>query len=154
MILQGDTLPECNGETRTLNTALPVGATNGQWDVTTGGIFSYAIPVFVPPGTAGMAPQLSIVYTSSLYNGLLGMGWDISGLSAIVRVPQDFYHDGKTEGITLTNSDRFSIDGNRLLAVGQNGGNGTQYFTENESFLSIYSYGVAGNGPQCFKVIT
>ena len=154
MILQSDTLPECNGETRALNTSLPVGSTNGQWNVTNGGTFSYAIPIFVPPGTAGMAPQISIAYSSSLYHGLLGMGWDISGLSAIVRVQQDIYHDGKTEGITLTNNDRFSLDGNRLLAVGQNGGNGTQYFTEDENFLNIYSYGVAGNGPQWFRVIT
>jgi len=34
-------------------------------------------PIVVPPGRSGLAPQLSLSYTSSGGNGWLGVGWDI-----------------------------------------------------------------------------
>jgi len=34
-------------------------------------------PIVVPPGRSGLAPQLSLSYTSSAGNGWLGVGWDI-----------------------------------------------------------------------------
>ena len=43
---------------------------------------NYDIPLKASPGTAGMTPQLSIHYDSSGGNGLMGMGFNLQGLTA------------------------------------------------------------------------
>jgi hypothetical protein len=55
-------------------------------------------PFNISPGTAGVEPKISIVYNSQAGNGLLGLGWDLGGLSAIVRVPLDYFNDGISGG--------------------------------------------------------
>jgi len=35
-------------------------------------------PIIVPPGRGGLSPQLSLNYSSSVGNGWLGVGWDLS----------------------------------------------------------------------------
>lgn len=136
-----------------LNTTLKVGTTGGEASVSNSGQAMYTIPLFTSPGTNSLEPQLAIQYVSQQEPGVLGYGWDISGLSTIIRVNQNQYYDGVTEGITFTNSDGFSFDGQRLIVTsGTNGSNGAVYATEQESFLMITSNGVAGSGPQWFKV--
>ena len=54
-----------------------------------------SVPIEVPPGVGGIAPQVSLVYNSSRQPGLLGSGWSLE-LGAIERstrrgVPQ--YND-------------------------------------------------------------
>src|ERR1700757_1367382 len=44
------------------NFSLPVGATGGTWMVGADGCSSYNIPVYLPPGTNGVMPFLSIQY--------------------------------------------------------------------------------------------
>ena len=58
------------------------GATPGSFNVSESGAANYSIPIAMPPSTAGMAPQLSLNYSSQGGNGLLGMGWSLGGLSA------------------------------------------------------------------------
>lgn len=50
-------------------------------DVTPAGAFTYSIPLEVPEGRNGMQPSLSLTYTGGRGNGLLGVGWSLSGLS-------------------------------------------------------------------------
>src|SRR6185312_10179293 len=45
------------------------------------------IPIWVPPGRAGIQPELSLEYTSGGTNGLVGVGWGLAGLSRITRCP-------------------------------------------------------------------
>lgn len=133
---------------------LPIGKIAGQASVGADGSANYSIPIYTPPGTNGMEPQIALVYNSNSGNGVLGRGWNISGLSAITRMGKTFYHDGYKEGIKLTNEDRFVLNGQPLYVAnwGPNGGHGTTYATEVESYSKITSYGSVGNGPQYFKV--
>lgn len=135
--------------------SIVVGSTAGSASVSPSGAATYQIPIFTLPGTGGMQPSISLVYSSQSGNGILGMGWNLSGLSAITRVPQTGYQDGAIKGISITNNDRFALDGNRLYATsGSNGVNNTSYVTEVADFSMIYSYGVTSQGPTWFKVIT
>ncbi len=56
-------------------TTTPVGTTPGSFNVANGAA-SYSIPITVPPGVNGLAPSLSLTYSSQGGNGLLGMGGD------------------------------------------------------------------------------
>jgi len=129
--------------------------TPGSFAVSESGAATYTIPIQVPPGTSGMEPKLALTYNSQAGNGLLGMGWSLSGLSAITRCPRTMAQDGVRGSINYDLNDRYCLDGQRLIAIsGANGGNGAEYRTERESFAKIVSYGSAGNGPASFKVWT
>ncbi len=130
--------------------------TPGSFSVTPSGAATYAIPIAVPPGTAGMEPKLALGYSSQGGNGLLGVGWSLSGLSAITRCPRTIAQDGVNGGVNYDANDRFCLDGQRLVAItGSNySAAGTEYRTERESYTKIISYGSAGNGPEYFMAWT
>lgn len=144
--------------TRPLN-GLPAvsGAVSGYTPVNASvsetGAANITLPIAVPPGTGGMQPQLAISYSSQGSNGLLGVGFNIAGLSAITRAPATQYHDGFKGSIAFGPNDRFALDGQRLiLAAGTWGGDGAEYRTEQESFSRITSHGNTIAGPQSWTV--
>ena len=127
----------------------------GKMAVGQTGAASYSIPIALPPGTAGMAPSLSLDYSSQGGNGLLGVGWSLSGLPSIGRCPRTIAQDGAVGGINYDANDRFCMDGQRLVAIsGTYGADGTQYRTEVESYSKIISHGNAGTAPAWFEVHT
>ena len=127
----------------------------GQASVSESGAATYSIPIQVPPGTGGIEPKLALSYNSQTGNGLLGMGWSLSGLSAITRCGRTIAQDGVKGGVNFDANDRLCLDGQRLVAIaGTYGADATEYRTERESFSKIISYGGAGNGPAWFKVWT
>ncbi|MES9957649.1 MAG: RHS repeat-associated core domain-containing protein [Sedimenticola sp.] len=133
----------------------------GELSVTQTGAAHYTIPLVVPPGTAGMQPNLSLSYNSKA-NGLIGtgrslmgVGWSLKGLSAITRCGRTLVQDGASGGIEFTDNDRFCLDGQRLVAVnGAYGHSGTEYRTEIDRFARIVSHGRLGKGPAWFSVQT
>jgi RHS repeat-associated protein len=130
-----------------------VGKTSGSADVSQTGEASYSIPIFAPPGTHGMTPQLAIVYGHRNGDTLLGAGWGIAGLSAISRCPKIWAADGEARDVRNDLSDRFCLNGNKLrLVSGTYGSAGATYQTEIETFSRITSLGAAGNGPASFTV--
>jgi hypothetical protein len=129
------------------------GFTPGSFRVTESGAAEYRIPIRVPPGIAGLEPRLALSYNSHAGNGALGVGWSLEGLSTIQRCPRSKSQDGSRGGIDYHWSDRFCLDGQRLVLVsGTYGGHGAEYRTERESQTKVISYGTAGNGPEWFKV--
>lgn len=134
-----------------------VGAIGGTVDVSALGGAVYSIPIQVPEGMGGIQPNLSIVYNSQSGNGLLGWGWNLGGLSAITRVGQTNYHDGKVTGVLLDYHDRFALDGQRLMVLdgATYGSNNVEYRTEVDGMSKIVSYNDNSfNGPTFFKVFT
>nr|NQU92502.1 hypothetical protein [Bacteroidota bacterium] len=140
--------------TRELNTDYAVGSINGSFNVTPTGAASYNIPIAVPPGTAGVQPNLSVGYSSQGGNGLMGMGWNLAGLSMITRTGTTIYHDGFIDGVDFDGNDRYVWDGQRLFNLGCTTGTDTLYGTESESFARIVSTGTSGNGPLYWTVWT
>lgn len=137
-----------------------VGITEGQLSVSLTGGANYSIPISVPPGINGVVPQISISYNSQAGNGLAGYGWNISGISAITRIPSTKFHDNIIDAVDFNSLDKFAFDGQRLVVKngtsGIYGANGTVYETENYSNVQITSYGVhpsgANYGPAYFVV--
>ena len=133
-----------------------VGITEGQLSVSLSGGASYAIPIAVPPGINGVVPQVSLVYNSQGGNGMAGYGWNISGVSAITRIPRTKFHDGVVGGVNLDANDRFALDGQRLIlkSVGiPYGTAGAIYETESISNIKITSQGTSSSDPNpSFKV--
>src|SRR5690606_29041230 len=154
------TVPDGTGGTRDITPLDPpvanqVGATPGTFAVNENGDATYTVPIEVPPGRAGMMPELAIAYSSSGGNGLLGKGWSIQGLSAISRCPRTFARDGAPKAVQNDATDAYCLDGQRLIPLG---GNDTdpvrEYRTDVDSFSKIVSYGGNQLGPISFKVWT
>ena len=113
-------------------------STPGAFAVSPSGAATYTIPIQVPPGTAGMQPSLALTYNSQAGNGLAGMGWSLSGFSAIHRCPATYVQDGFAGGINYDANDRFCLDGERLILVtGTYGAVSSEYRTEHESFSKV-----------------
>ncbi|MBF4472943.1 RHS repeat domain-containing protein [Flavobacterium sp. HJJ] len=124
-----------------------VGITEGQLSVSLTGSATYSIPIAVPPGINGVVPQVGLVYNSQGGNGLAGYGWNISGISAITRIPSTKFHDGTIDAVDFDALDRFAFNGQRLMIKsGTYGADGTIYETENFSNVKITSYGIHSSG--------
>jgi hypothetical protein len=61
------------------------GGLTGQFAVDPSGSASVSIPITVPPGTAGMQPNLSLVINSRGGPGVVGLGGSIAGIPSITR---------------------------------------------------------------------
>lgn len=141
---------------RDIDVILPVGVTDGAPGASPTGGATYTMPIYVPPGTNGMEPSVSVNYNSQSGDGVLGWGWSLSAASAIVRTGMDFYHDGKAKDITYGATDRFAVDGQRLVLTSNTdyGSDGSTYDTENAAFSVFTAIGTTdGHGPLSFTVV-
>lgn len=137
--------------------AIVAGRTPATFAVSNSGAATYTIPIWTPPGVGDVQLQLALAYNSRTPNGVMGMGWSLSGLSAITRCNKTWAQDGAPQGVLLTLNDRFCLDGQQLKLVsapGTYGQPGSVYATEIENFSKIEASGTSGNGPASFKVTT
>jgi len=134
--------------------AAAVGRTAGYPSVLATGEAAYSVPLALPPGTNGLTPQLSLDYRHRASGGWMGAGWSLGGVSAIARCPRTVAQDGTGGPIRLAATDRFCLDGQRLVVVNGRpyGSAGAEYRTEIETHARVRSYGTAGTGPQHFIV--
>gem|GEM_PF-4114054 len=127
-----------------------VGSTPGSFAVGPSGAASYSIPINVPPGINGIQPSLALSYNSQGGNGLMGVGWGLSGLSAISRCPATQATDGVRGSVNYDFGDKFCLDGQRLILTSAD----STYRTEIDTFAQITANSAAGNGPWSFTVKT
>ena len=126
-------------------------STSGGPKVSPSGAFSYQVPIGLPPGSAGVAPELALVFDSrSGGNGFLGRGWDLSGLSQITRCGKAYSVDGVKTGVAYTSADNYCLNGQRLLLKsGTHNQDGAEYVTEQATHSRIIlRTGVATGGAQ------
>lgn len=149
----------------------------GQVSVSDGGTPSYSLPISVPPGVAGMAPNIGLLYSGGGVNGPVGYGWTLQGISMITRCPGNKQIDGRVVPVRFSGNDKLCLDGQRLIQTNADGvvlspnsmpfqsgdslgGSGLvrEYRTEKDIYARIRAYGMAGgnpaNGPAYFKVWT
>jgi len=147
-------------------------ACQAQVSVSADGQPGFSYPIAVPPGIAGMQPNLSLVYSGG-GNGPLGVGWVLAGTSVISRCPATKDVDGVVRGVSYASSDKICLDGQRLIqtnaqgivsptqaddSLGLAGTAWREFRTEKDSFARIRAYGsaagLAANGPAYFKMWT
>lgn len=114
--------------------------TPGSFSVSPNGAAAYTIPIEVPPGTAGIQPDLNLNYNSQIRSGMVGVGWSLGGLSVIYRCGATTVTDGASapRGINYDLNDKFCLDGQRLVVVsGTYGAAGSEYRTEGGPVLNF-----------------
>jgi RHS repeat-associated protein len=132
-----------------------VGAIPGEFSVDPNGGAFYKIPIVVPPGVAKIQPSLGLAYSSRSGNGPLGVGWQLTGLSMIIRCPTTVAQDGfgNQDGADYDVNDAYCLDGQRLIAItGSNGSQNAKYRTEIETYQDIASTGTTPGNPDSFTV--
>lgn len=144
--------------------------------VGSGGQASYGMAIAVPPGIAGMSPNLSLAYTDGGINGPVGVGWSVQGISSITRCAASRVVDGSSAAVAFKGQDKLCLDGQRLIQTDSSGvplaqqtddasgvaGDASAYRefrTEKDTYARIRAYGFAtagagGDGPAYFKVWT
>ena len=133
-----------------------IGTTAGKFRVDESGAASYSVPIIAVDGTAGVAPSISINYSSNGGNGIAGMGWSIGGLSAITRCRQTYDQDRNPQPIGWSGNDRFCLDGQRLVLHPTTqttyGAADSTYRTEVDSGAIVTIRGNVSGEPDYFEV--
>jgi RHS repeat-associated protein len=130
-----------------------VGRTKGAFGISPSGEAHYSIPLWTPPGIAGLGASLALTYSSGAGDGWYGIGWSLAGLSTIDRCEKNYGADGIGANVILTSADRFCLDGKKLRSFAGTtyGADGAQYQTEVADFSLVISHGSAGGGPGWFE---
>ncbi|QTD49292.1 RHS repeat-associated core domain-containing protein [Sulfidibacter corallicola] len=141
-----------------LSQPFPAGGLIGEFSTDGFGSANYQIGIDVPPGIGGMQPALALTYNSNTPDGLLGIGWTLSGVPSIGRGPQTKMNDGRYKPVRYRSDDkdRLYYNGQRLIAVTDRNGreldspsaraaaygrDGTVYHTEIQSFMRVTQSG-------------
>ncbi|WP_045858323.1 SpvB/TcaC N-terminal domain-containing protein [Teredinibacter purpureus] len=72
----------------------------GSFRVDESGAATYSIPIVAPAGSAGVAPGISLNYSSMAGNGIAGKGWSLGGFGSISRCRQTLFQDGASKPIS------------------------------------------------------
>lgn len=125
----------------------------GGLDVTHDGAATYIVPLRLLDGRNGLEPQLALTYHSRAGNGVAGVGWSLSGLSAISRCPRAPRHGGG-RAVMFDAEDRICLDGRYLLHVGGGspGLNGAVYRPQREGYERVVLHGELHKRDAWFEV--
>lgn len=137
----------------------PGGTLPGGVSVSDMGGAGYSLPILVPPGLMGVAPEISLNYDSNNPVGFAGLGWSLGGIYHIDRCGPTDGIDGRSDSVRFTTADRLCLNGQRLqLSKGNYNldsdywADGAEYGTEVESFARVTA--IVSEGKRAFKVET
>jgi RHS repeat-associated protein len=124
------------GSSKTADTSAGVDGTSGA--------ATLSIPIAVAPGPAGLAPSLSLNYSSDGGDGPFGLGWNLQlgeiRCTARFGVPEDY-----------ANCAEFEIDGQLIVGPDTRPGMEGRYHTQVESFQKIM---LQGTGASAYWEVT
>lgn len=130
-----------------------VGILGGQFRVDENGSATYFLPLKLPSAPGNVKPEVSINYSSGAGNGIMGVGWNIGGLSRVYRCRQTQESFQENVPISLTTNDRFCLDGQPLVLVsGSYGAVNSQYVTEIYLGIRVTARGGSSGNPSYFEV--
>lgn len=127
--------------TSRLNEGCALGTTLGSFTVDDNGSARYAYPIRVPPGIGeGNEPEISLVYSHSGANGILGL---LAGQSSIQRSVQNLAVYGTNAPATYDRkSTKFAMDGQDLVNIrGDYGAVSTVYQPQIDQNFSVHDNG-------------
>lgn len=110
------------------------------------GAARYSIPIWTPPGRAGMQPDLSLSYSSSTVDGVLGdvqapwvgVGWNMDSVEIVRKITTD------EDGYGYENNFALTINGTKYdLLVDTDDLDQSHYYTKQSSFLQIERHNFA-----------
>ncbi|QHH96412.1 polymorphic toxin-type HINT domain-containing protein [Acinetobacter dispersus] len=134
-----------------------VGSLEGGTNVDSLGVLSHSIPIAIPPSINGFIPQLALSYSGESPDGILGVGWNVTGLSSIVRcnelngniihtpmgsaaneIVADYQASGSSTSSLFKNS-CFALDGKKLIRISADNipVSSTEFRLENDDFTKI-----------------
>ncbi|MEO7589662.1 MAG: hypothetical protein ABI134_00500, partial [Byssovorax sp.] len=73
-------------------------------------------------------------------DGMLGMGFSVSGLSAITRCSRTMAQDNQIRSVRYDQHDALCLDGARLVPVGSSGEGVVEYRTVPDTFVKVLSF--------------
>ncbi|GAB5561308.1 MAG: hypothetical protein SynsKO_29550 [Synoicihabitans sp.] len=128
-------------------TAAPlVGTLETDFSVDNRGTGEYTVWLSIPESRSSLAPSPAVTYYSN--NGKSALGWRFAFSTgfhhAIRRGRSILARDDETRGIEFSASDKFYLDGKRLLCISSpdtHGKPGSRYRTEVDSFSRITANG-------------
>jgi RHS repeat-associated protein len=113
------------------------GTLSGALSVSADGAAEYVIPFQLPPGRAGLQPRLALQYNSRKGNGSFGVGWSLTGLSAITRCNKKVTYGEVADAIRFDGTDPFCWNGVRLRGIRPGNNAAMEFRTEEESYARI-----------------
>jgi RHS repeat-associated protein len=129
-----------------------IGGTEGTFSVDGNGTATYDMPIEVPPGTNGVEPKLAFTYSGQRDNGIMGMGWAVSGIDSVSRCNATPVPNGFIAPVAFNSNDRFCIGSSALIATkGTYGADNTEYRTVRDTWTRFVSHGTCGAGPCSFS---
>ena len=124
------------------------GTIPGAFSVTPTGEATYSLPLATPPGRAGIEPHLSVTYNSASGDGPMGVGFALTGLSAVTRCPSNIAQDARIREVRLDDEDNYCLDGKRLVPIAVGPGATVEYRTFPDSFARVVGHFAKASPPR------
>jgi len=116
-----------------LDSGTVVGSLPAEFSVKPSGSAAYDVPITVAPGSGGLVPNISIGYDSLSENGIMGVGWNIKGLSIISVCQRNREQDGVAVPSKFGEG-TFCLNGKKLFPYGVET---NRYATEDKTSINI-----------------